>query len=97
MKSFRRVYVLPIALVFASLALDDAHAQAKKGAKKAAPKADQKVAPAKGEQTKPGAKKEERQGPASFKDVPKLEDAEKEAIADRKRDEAIESLKKIIR
>jgi tetratricopeptide (TPR) repeat protein len=45
---------------------------------------------------KKAKKPPERRGPATFKDAPMLEDAEKEAIADKKRDEAIDSLKKII-
>ncbi|MBL8920649.1 MAG: tetratricopeptide repeat protein [Myxococcaceae bacterium] len=81
------------ALLLTSL---DAQAQAKKAPAKGAPaKADPKAAEAK----KPEVKKpEERKGPARFdaQGQPKAEDIEKEAVADKKRDEQIESAKKII-
>src|SRR5437899_3267759 len=48
------------------------------------------------EEKKPMSKEEVRKGPAKFKNLPKLEDLEREKIADQKRDESIESLKKII-
>lgn len=68
-------------------------AQKKAEKKKAAPAA----AEAKKDSTKADSKKEEvRRGPAQFKEVPKLEDVERDRIADQKRDETIESLKKII-
>ncbi|MBL9039554.1 MAG: tetratricopeptide repeat protein, partial [Archangium sp.] len=63
--------------------------------KKAAPKADPKAAAG----AKAAAKKpDDRKGPAKLdgKETPKLEDVQREAIADKKRDESIESLKKII-
>jgi tetratricopeptide (TPR) repeat protein len=43
-------------------------------------------------------KKEERKGPAKFEEGPKLklEDAEKDALTDQKRDEEIEGLKKLV-
>ncbi|MGQ0505315.1 MAG: tetratricopeptide repeat protein [Myxococcaceae bacterium] len=39
---------------------------------------------------------EERQGPASLREIPRLEDATREEMADKKRDEAIENLKRIV-
>ncbi len=81
-------YVLAVGLLIAGAS----EAQTKKADKKKAATAATSSTPAK------DAKKAEetRKGPARFKDAPKLEDAEKEAIADAKRDEAIDSLKKII-
>jgi cellulose synthase operon protein C len=75
-------------------------AQPKKAGKAAAPKA----APPKGAEAKkaPAAadakKAPERAGPAKFdaKEQPKLDDMERDALVDKKRDESIESLKKII-
>ncbi|MDX2008852.1 MAG: tetratricopeptide repeat protein, partial [Myxococcaceae bacterium] len=78
-------------------------AQAKKGAPpaKAAPaaKTDPKAAAEAAKKAAEAAKKpEERKGPAKLeaRETPKMEDMEKEAIADKKRDEQIESAKKII-
>ena len=75
------------------LAGSPAFAQAKKGAKKA-----DKAAPAAAAKKEETKKKEpeQRKGPAALKDIPPLEDAEREATADKKRDEQIESAKKII-
>lgn len=78
----------------------DAGAQAKKApppAKGAPAKADSKADPKK--DAKADAKKpEERKGPAKLdgREQPKIEDVEKEAVADKKRDEQIDSAKKII-
>lgn len=77
----------------AVLAAAPAFAQAKKGAKKADKPA--AAAPAKKDETKK-KEPEQRKGPAALKDIPPLEDAEREATADKKRDEQIESAKKII-
>ena len=78
----------------ALLAVTPAFAQAKKTAPAAATAVDPKK---KVDPKKDGKKKEEvRRGPANFKDAPKLEDVEREKLADQKRDETIESLKKII-
>ncbi|MFZ5468444.1 MAG: tetratricopeptide repeat protein [Myxococcota bacterium] len=88
--TFVRFFVVAISLVFAAV---PAAAQGKKSSKKSAqPKAEKPAAAAK----KADEKKKERKGPATFKDAPKLDDLEKEAIADKKRDESIESAKKII-
>lgn len=72
-----------------------AAAQAKKGAKPAPAKAEPKADPKKAEAPK---KPEERKGPAKLdaREQPKMEDVEREAVADKKRDEQIESAKKII-
>ncbi|MFZ5442668.1 MAG: tetratricopeptide repeat protein [Myxococcota bacterium] len=87
------VRVLSIVAVAAGLVASPALAQAKK-------KADPKAAPAAGKDAKADAKKkpEERKGPAKLdgRDQPKIEDVEKEAVADKKRDEQIEAAKKII-
>lgn len=84
--SIRHLAVILAALFATSVTAAD---KKKPDPKKAAAPA----APAKDDKKKKAA---ERRGPASFKDAPMLEDAEKEAIADKKRDEAIDSLKKII-
>ncbi|MDP3503069.1 MAG: tetratricopeptide repeat protein [Myxococcales bacterium] len=77
-----------------------APAQAKKGAKPAAPaKADPKATKVDPKAATAAKKPEERKGPAKLDargDQPKLEDVEREAVADKKRDEQIESAKKII-
>lgn len=93
-----KVAVLPaVALGIALSFATPAAAQPKAGAAKADPKKsgakDAKVA-AKDAKKKP----EERKGPAKLeaRESPKMEDLEREAIADKKRDESIESLKKII-
>ncbi|MBX7113440.1 MAG: tetratricopeptide repeat protein [Myxococcaceae bacterium] len=80
-----------LSVILAALLVTSATAADKK---KVEPKKATTTAPAKDD--KKGKKPPERRGPASFKDAPMLEDAEKEAIADKKRDEAIDSLKKII-
>lgn len=92
MVSSARLFAVALALLIAP-----GFALGQKKSKKAAPAA---AAP---ETTAPSAKKpdpkkkpKERTGPAKFKDAPRLDDLEKEAIADKKRDESIESLKKII-
>jgi TolA-binding protein len=62
-------------------------------------KTDPKAKPgAKDPKADPKKKPEERKGPAKLdaRETPKMEDVEREAIADKKRDESIESLKKII-
>lgn len=86
------------ALLLTSL---DAAAQAKKPPAKADPKKDAKATDAaKKPDAKADAKKpEERKGPAKFDargGAMKAEDVEREAVADKKRDEQIESAKKII-
>src|SRR5687767_14052508 len=53
------------------------------------------AAPKKAAAPQPGAAPQ-RRGPASLKEVPRLEDAEKEARVAAKREEEIEQLKKII-
>jgi tetratricopeptide (TPR) repeat protein len=89
-----RFYSLALALTFGSAGVATAQTAPKKAPAKADPKAkaDSKA--------KPGdAKKvEDRKGPAKLdaKETPKIEDVEREAIADKKRDEQIESAKKII-
>lgn len=88
------VRVLSIVAVSAGLLASPVFAQARK-------KADPKATPAaKDAKATADAKKkpEERKGPAKFdgRDTPKLEDVEKEAVADKKRDEQIEAAKKII-
>jgi tetratricopeptide (TPR) repeat protein len=87
----KAVRILP--LVLSLLLVGNALAQAKK---KDAKKGDKPAAAMSAADKKAEERKKERRGPAALKDVPKLEDAEKDAIADKKRDEAIESLKKII-
>ncbi len=81
-----------LSVILAALLATSATAADKKKAdpKKAAPTA------ATAKDDKKGKKPPERRGPASFKDAPMFEDVEKEAIADKKRDEQIESAKKII-
>ncbi|MBL8939489.1 MAG: gliding motility protein U, partial [Archangium sp.] len=79
----------------------DANAQAaKKGGAKApaAAKTDPKAAEAAKKAAEAAKKPEERKGPAKLeaRETPKVEDVEREAIADKKRDEQIESAKKII-
>ncbi|MHB8872683.1 MAG: tetratricopeptide repeat protein, partial [Myxococcaceae bacterium] len=94
--SFLRVLAVAVsvALSFGSVG----YAQGKKAAaKKAAPKAEAPAAA--GAVAKAAADKKKaavRKGPAKFKDAPSLGDAQKEAITDKKRDEAIDQLKKII-
>src|SRR5438067_10459614 len=85
MKVFR-IAALALALAFPAAAAD----AKKKDAKPAATDAKKK------DEKKPSSREEVRKGPAKFKDMPKLEDVEREEIADQKRDESIESLKKII-
>jgi tetratricopeptide (TPR) repeat protein len=88
-----KVRVLSVLPLIISLAAFDASAQ-KKG--KAA-KADSKAAPARQDARAPAA--EERKGPAKLdarSQTPVEEDLEREAIADKKRDEQIEAAKKII-
>lgn len=66
-------------------------------AKKAAKKGDKAAAAATAKKDEPKKKQpEQRKGPAALKDVPQLEDAERDALADKKRDEQIDSAKKII-
>ncbi len=93
MKSLHRILAVALCLGVVAGSAGEAFAQAKKSKKGAAKDAAAKNAPA-----APGAKKkeEERQGPASLKEIPKLEDATREAMADKKRDETIENLKRII-
>ncbi len=91
MKRFFRI--LPLVSVAVVFSASPALSQAKKApAAKADPKKDAKAAAV--------AKKkaEERKGPAKLdaKEAPRLEDVEREAVADKKRDESIESAKKII-
>ncbi len=97
MKLFSRLLTLvAAALLITSF---DANAQAKGGAKAPA-KADPKKDAKPGDAKKADAKKpEERKGPAKLDDrggAIKAEDVEREAVADKKRDEQIESAKKII-
>ncbi|MBK7858782.1 MAG: tetratricopeptide repeat protein [Archangiaceae bacterium] len=84
----KAVRIASLALTFALSAAPSFAADAKK---KGAPAAEKKK-----EEKKPASREEVRKGPAKFKDLPKLEDVERERIADQKRDESIESLKKII-
>ncbi|MBI3183832.1 MAG: tetratricopeptide repeat protein [Myxococcales bacterium] len=95
MKSLHRVFTFALA---AALAGAPATSLAQKKGKKAAPKVESKPAPtaAKPEEPKKKKKEEERKGSFQLKQEYKLEDAEREAIADKKRDETIESLRKII-
>ena len=87
------VRILTVLAVSAGLIASPAAAQAKK-------KADPKAAAGKAADAKAAAAKkpEERKGPAKLdgKETPKIEDVEKEANADKKRDEQIEAAKKII-
>ncbi len=90
--SFLRLMIAAVALSVAAPAMP-ALAQKKKAAqKKSAPAA---KAPARKEEAKP-ADPEERKGPAAFQAAPRSFDARKEEAADKKRDEAIEALKRII-
>ncbi len=92
MTQVRVLSVLPLVLSLAAL---DAAAQ-KKGAK--APKADPKAAPAKVD-PKAAARAEERKGPAKLdarSQAPVDADVEREALADKKRDEQIDAAIKII-
>ncbi len=76
-----------------SLLGSSAFAQAKKDAPKGAPAAAKKDAKADAKK-----KADERKGPAKLetKEAPKADEVEREAVADKKRDEQIESAKKII-
>lgn len=88
-----RILVTLGLLLAAPVAL--AQAAKKKDAKKGAAAAAAPVSAA--DKKAEERKKAQRRGPADLKEaLPKLEDAEKDAIADKKREEAIESLKKII-
>lgn len=96
MKSARYLLALGVAV---ALFAPPAFAQAKKDAKdkKGAPAAGASATAKKDDPKKADAKKKERTGPAAMaKNVPKLDDLEREKIADQKRDEQIESAKKII-
>ncbi len=88
-----------LSVVFALLLSGNAFAQAaakKKDAKKGAPGA-AAAAPMSTADKKAEERKKERRGPAALKDsLPKLEDAEKDAIVDQKRESQIDSLKRII-
>ena len=93
------VRLVTILAVAAGLSASPAAAQAKKKADaKAAPvgKVDPKAAAA--AKAAAAKKPEERKGPAKLdgRETPKLEDVEREATADKKRDEQIEAAKKII-
>lgn len=90
MRSFLRIFAVALSLTFAVASVGEARAQSKKSSRKKSEKAQAPSAPA------AKKKKAERKGPAKFSDLPKLEDAEKEALTDKKRDESIEALKKII-
>ncbi len=91
MRSLARIITVALCL---SVGVGQAFGQAKKakrGAKGAA--AQPAAAPA----AAAGKKKEdERKGPANLREVPKLEDATREAMAEKKRDEMIAQLKGII-
>jgi len=95
MKSYARLLTVSAAALL--LIPSTAPAQAKKGAKPAAAKTEPKPDPKKVEAAK---KPEERKGPAKLdaraQSTMKAEDVEREATADKKRDEQIESAKKII-
>ncbi|MBL8951450.1 MAG: tetratricopeptide repeat protein [Myxococcaceae bacterium] len=88
--------VVRIAALALAFSVPAAAADAKKkgaGADKPGPAA---AAPKKDEK-KAASREDVRKGPAKFSAaLPKLEDVERERIADQKRDESIESLKKII-
>src|SRR4051794_4533505 len=93
---------LAVAVALSLAAPGAAFAQAKKsGGKKATTTTQQKDSKSgeTGKTTGPAQTeaKKERKGPAKFnvKDQYKLGDAQKEALADKKRDESIEQLKKI--
>ncbi len=89
------VRILTVLAVSAGLIASPAVAQAKKKADPKAGPAATKAADAKAAAAK---KPEERKGPAKLdgREQPKIEDVEKEANADKKRDEQIEAAKKII-
>ena len=91
--SFLRLMVAAVAFAVAAPALP-ALAQSKKATqKKSAPAA---KAPQKKEEAQKPADPEERKGPAAFQAAPRNFDQRKEEAADKKRDEAIEALKRII-
>ncbi len=107
MRSFLRLFaaapLLATLLVGTTLVTTEAWGQ-KKGAKKGAkaseaapPKAATDPASQAPKKKAAADKPPTRKGPASFKTAPKLEDAEKEALADKKRDESIASLKNLIK
>lgn len=85
-----RIASLALAFAFPSVPALAAAAKAKDTKPPAA------TDPKKKDDKKSPSREEVRKGPAKFKDMPKLEDLEREKIADQKREESIESLKKII-
>ncbi len=92
MTSFLRIIAAASGLSLAAMGAGQAHAQPKKSTAKkaAAPRADAAAT------AKAAEKKAERKGPAKYKlDAPKLQDAEQEALVEKKRDETIEGLKKV--
>jgi tetratricopeptide (TPR) repeat protein len=104
MKAFLRFGALVVGLVLTSSGVGEAAAPSKKAAKK--PAAAARTAASKPKQTAiPGAadEKEGRQGPArvspansKFAELPRIADEKKDALADKKRDEAIEGFKRLI-
>ena len=94
--SFLRLLVVVVSFGLAHGTMSPAFAQGKKTSQKAAakkaPSADAKAPAAPAQK-----KEEERKGPAEFKRETSTEfDAKKEQLADKKRDDAIEQLKRII-
>lgn len=89
------VRILTVLAVSSGLIAAPAAAQAKK---KTDPKATTPAAGAKVDPKAAAKKPEERKGPAKLdgRETPRIEDVEKEANADKKRDEQIEAAKKII-
>jgi tetratricopeptide (TPR) repeat protein len=104
MKAFLRVGALVVGLVLTSSGVGEAAAPSKKAAKK--PTAAARAAASKEKQAAiPGLtdEKDRRQGPArvspansKFAEVPRIADEKKDALADKKRDEAIEGFKRLI-
>ncbi len=94
--SFLRLLVVVMSFGLAHGSMSPAFAQGKKTSKKAEKKAE-KSADATAPATAAKKKEEERKGPAEFKRESSTEfDAKKEQLADKKRDDAIEQLKRII-
>src|SRR5262245_26704709 len=92
MKSQHWTLTVALCLALTGGSAGEAFAQAKKGKKAAAKDAKAAAGAAAAGKKKDG----ERQGPASLREIPKLEDATREAMADKKRDETIENIKRII-
>ena len=92
-----RGIAVAVGLSLAAGGISQAEPAARKGAKKdKGAKAAEPAATGVAAKAADSKKKLQRKGPAKFKDAPTLEDAQKESLADKKRDEAVEQLKKII-